>query len=386
MHGTAMKHLKHLSVTIGPRGSTTPQEKQAAEYARGQFEALGLETHWEEFTSTRSGWRQFVAASLIGTVCEMIFLFGGQVGAVIAATVMLVIGASALMEANFQPNLLDMIIPRGPSQNVWARIPAAGETKRRVLVLGHLDTHRTPWVFTSQKRLAFFRLMTTLGVSALVLSGILYLCLAFLASNPVHWLTLLLAPIYLGVLILTWQPDTTPFTAGANDNASGASIVLSLAEQLAKSPLPGIEVWALCSGCEEVGASGVQDFLKRYKADLRQMVAINLDNVGAQGAGVCYVTVEGMVFPIKPSKELLAVADALRLAHPEWNAYAKPFTTLGTDGTCLMLSKVPALSFVGLRPDGTLPHWHQASDVFENVDPAVVENVEAFVMEMLKKM
>ena len=45
MSSHAMQHIQHLSMTIGPRGSTTPQEKQAAEYARQQFEALGLETH-----------------------------------------------------------------------------------------------------------------------------------------------------------------------------------------------------------------------------------------------------------------------------------------------------------------------------------------------------
>ncbi len=31
MSTRAMHHLEHLAVTIGPRGSATPQEKQAAE-------------------------------------------------------------------------------------------------------------------------------------------------------------------------------------------------------------------------------------------------------------------------------------------------------------------------------------------------------------------
>lgn len=371
-------------MTIGPRGSATPQEKQAAEYARAYFESLGLETHWEEFLSPRSGWRQFAAAALIGLICQAAFLFGGPIGRITAAAVMLLTGVSILLEAHFRPNLLDLLIPKGGSQNVWARLPAAGETRRRILLLGHLDTHRTPWAFTTPGRLAFFRLMTVLGVGGSVLAGPLYLALLFVPFGAWHWLTSLLFLTHLGVLILTWQPDTTPYTAGANDNASGAAIVLSLAGQLAKAPLENVEIWALCSGCEEVGARGVYDFIRRYKADLRAMTAINLDNVGGQGAGVCYLHTEGMVLPIKPSPELVRVAEAVKEAHPEWNVYAKPFTTLGTDATCLMVNRIPALSFVGLRPDGTLPHWHQASDVFENVDPSVVETVEAFVLEMLR--
>jgi Zn-dependent M28 family amino/carboxypeptidase len=81
-------------------------------------------------------------------------------------------------------------------------------------------------------------------------------------------------------LALTAQPDTTPFTHGANDNASGAAIVLSLAERLAREPLARTEVWALGSGCEEVGSYGAQAFADAHRGDLPGLVAISIDNVG----------------------------------------------------------------------------------------------------------
>ncbi len=386
MSSTAIKHLQHLSVTIGPRGATTPQERQAAGYARGQFEALGLETHWEEFRSPVTGWRQFGVAALIGILSLALFWFAGRVGAVVSGVLMLGTAASVILETIFIANPLDWFIRKGTSQNTWARIPAVGEPRRILLLVGHIDSQRTPWFFTSKQRLAFFSLMTTLGVAAFVLSGIIFLVLAWVDFTPLRWLTLVLLPVFVILLALTWQPDTTPHTHGANDNASGAAIVLSLAGQLAASPLPGVEVWTLCSGCEEVGSVGVKAFVQRHKADLGRITAINFDNVGGKGAGVCTITVEGLVVPVRPSAELLALADAVRAAHPEWNSYSKPFTTLGTDATLLMLRKVPALSFLGLTPDGTLPHWHQVSDTFENVDPDVVEQVEAFVMEMAKRL
>ncbi len=41
--------------------------------------------------------------------------------------------------------------------------------------------------------------------------------------------------------------DSTPFDAGANDNASGAGLVLALAEQLRATPLAHTRVWLVCS-------------------------------------------------------------------------------------------------------------------------------------------
>jgi len=161
---------------------------------------------------------------------------------------------------------------------------------------------------------------------------------------------------------------------------------MSLAERLAKSPLQNVEVLALCSGCEEVGAHRVLDFLKRHKSEFPDLTAINLDNVGGKGVGVCYITLEGMLVPCQPSPELVNLADQVRAERHDLGAYSTPFTTLGTDATCLMLHKVPSMSFVGLTPDGLLPDWHQVTDTFERVDATPIEHTEEFVLEMLRRL
>lgn len=386
MSSTAMTHLKHLSVDIGPRGSTTPQERQAAEYARRHFESLSLETHWEEFVSPTTGWRPFSVAALAGLIGVALYRLGGSAGALIAGVLMAAATASVFMEMYFRPNLLRALMPKGRSQNVWARIPATNASARRVLIVGHIDTHRTPWVFTSLRRLAFFRLMTTLGIAAFVLATIFYLLSIVFDLSGAAWAPLVFAPIYVIVLALTWQPDTTPYTHGANDNGSGAAIVLSLAERLARSPLKNVEVWVMCSGCEEVGSQGVQAFADRYRADLPGLLGISIDNVGGKGAGVCYTTVEGMVIPYKPAPELIGLADRIKVERPDLGAYSKPYTILHTDATCLMVNHVPSLSFVGLRPDGVIPDWHQVTDTFDRIDTRPVEATEEFVLELLKRL
>jgi len=382
-NSTALTHLKHLAVEIGPRGSTTAQEREAAQYARAHFESLGLETHWEEFVSPKTGWRPFMVAALLGLINVALFWWGGSIGALIAGALMLITTVSIFMEMYFRPNFLRALMPQGHSQNVWARVPASAVPKRRVVIVGHIDTHRTPWVFTSPSRLMFFRVMTTLGTISFVLSTIFYLLSAFVDLSGVRWIAVIFVPIYLIVLLLTFQPDTTPYTHGANDNASGAAIVMSLAQRLAQSPLNHVEVWALCSGCEEVGAHGVQAFVKQHRAELNGLLGIGVDNVGGKGAGVCYTTVEGMVFPYKPSPELIALADRVKAERPDFNAYSKPYTILHTDATCMMVNGIPSLSFVGLTPDGVLPDWHQVSDTFDRVNPDAVTCTEEFVLELL---
>ena len=386
MTSTAMRHLRHLAGSIGPRGSTTAHERQAAQYLRERFEAAGLETHWEPFTAPVSGWRPFALAALAGLVSVALTLVAGRAGALLATLLMSVATASVFLEMYFRPNALRALVRKGESQNVWARVPAAGEVARRVVLVGHLDTHRTPWVFTSPGRLAFFKLVTTVGVAGFVVGTLLFALVGVFGVAALPWLKLPLVPVYLVVLGLTAQPDLTPFTQGANDNASGAAVVLSLAERLARAPLAHTEVWALGSGCEEVGSYGAQAFIARHREALADLVAISIDNVGGRGAGVCYTSVEGMVFPLRPSRELFALAEEVRVERPELRAYPKPYTTLHTDATAFMSHGVPTLSFVGLTPDGVIPDWHQVCDTVERVDPTTVERTEAFVLELLQRL
>jgi hypothetical protein len=384
MQSSAMDHIRHLAGVIGPRGSTTPQEREASTYVQGRFEAAGLETRWEPFRAPVSGWMPFAIAASTGLLGLALVALGSRLGASVAALLMGVATASVFLEMYFRPNALRPLVPKGDSQNVWARVPAAGEPTRRVVLVGHVDTHRTPWVFTSPARLAFFRVVTTLGVASFVLGTLAFVAIAAFDVDALRAWSLLLGPVFLVVLALTVQPDRTPFTHGANDNASGAAIVVSLAERLAREPLPRTEVWALATGCEEVGSYGAQAFLRRHAAALPGLYAISIDNVGGRGAGVCHTSVEGMVFPLRPAPELVAAAERVALARPELGAYALPYTTLHTDATAFMSRGVPSLSFVGLTPAGVLPDWHQASDTLEHVDAGTVARTEAFVLALLR--
>lgn len=380
-----MLHVKKLS-DIGPRGSTTPKEREAAEYAASVLRQARLEPKVEPFTSTVSGWRPFAVAALVALLTTVLFQFAPRGLSAALGVVLLAATVSVFLEMYFRPNLLKLVIGKGQSQNVWARLPVTGTATRRVILAAHIDTHRTPWVFTSPGRLKFFKTMTTLGVVAFIVAALALLVFSGTGWQWLKLLALVLVPVHLIVFALTWQPDTTPHTVGANDNATGVGVVLNLAERLAREPLANTEVLAVITGCEEVGSVGMQAFIDQHKGELEGALGISIDNVGGAGAGVCYTSVEGMVIPLKPSPLLFGLAEELRQENPQLNAYTLPYTTLHTDATCMLANGVPALSFVGLTPTGEIPNWHTVNDIFENVEAGPVEATEEFVWQLLRRL
>jgi hypothetical protein len=382
---TAMTHVRYLAETIGPRGSTTPKEAEAAAYARQVLAGLGLQPATEPFASARSAWWPYALAAGLVLMGEVLFLGAGRGGAIVATLLTVAVIASMLLELTFRSNPLRWLLPKGQSQNVWAAIPAADQPKHRLVLMGHLDSHRTPLVFKTDAWVRFFARLVPLGLGSMLLSAVIFALGSF--SDALAWRILSLVPtaVVLLLLALTLQADTTPYTAGANDNATGAGIVLSLAGRLRQTPLPHTEVWAVLTGCEEVGDYGAAAFAQRHRAELAAAGWIVLDTMGGLGAGPCYVRSETFLLPAKSDPELLRLADALAARRPDLKAYGTTFHGAYSELSIGVKEGLQSLGFIGLRPDGALPEWHRLTDTVANVDPDAVQRAETFVWELLRE-
>lgn len=382
---TAMTHVRYLAETIGPRGSTTPKEAEAAGYARQVLAGLGLQPATEPFTGARSAWWPYALAAWLVLMGEVLFLAGGQGGAIVAALLTVAVIVSMLLELTFRGNPLRWLLPKGQSQNVWAAIPAADQPKRRLVIMGHLDSHRTPLVFKTDAWVRFFSTLVPLGLGSMLLGTVIFVLGIF--SDALVWRLASLVPaaVILLVLVLTLQADTTPYTAGANDNASGAGIVLSLAARLRQTPLPHTEVWAVLTGCEEVGDYGAAAFAQRHRAELADAYWLVLDTMGGLGAGPSYVRSETFLLTARSDPELLRLADAIAARRPNLKAYGKTFHGAYSELSIGVQEGFPSLGFIGLRPDGGLPEWHRRTDTVANMDPDAVQRAETFVWELLRE-
>ncbi len=382
---TWLGHVEYLAKTIGPRGSTTPAEALAAEYARETFERFGLKPAVERFRSAVSAWWPFSLATALVLLAVAVYPLAGRATAVIALLIIAATVISALREVGMTWSPLRLMLPSRPSQNVLAVVPAGGEALRRVAVIGHLDSHRTPLLFSSLRWQRVMHVLVPAGVVAMIVLVGLYAAGLFVQSSVIYAVSLAPAVVVAAVFVFTLQADLTPYTNGANDNATGAGLVLTLAEALAAQPMPHTEVWLVATGCEEVGCYGAIDFFRRHGTELRDAVVLVGDTIGGPGSGPCYLRSEGMVLQHAYSPDLLALADGIAADRPELGAYSRKMPEAYTEGLPAMQAGLRALTLCGFTPDAVLPNWHQPSDTVENIDRNVLARNYAFVRELLQR-
>jgi hypothetical protein len=381
----ALEHVRHLSLDIGPRGSTTPAEVEAAAYAWGVLDHLELSPRMDRFKSAISAYRPFALATTLALLAVALYPLADRVTAGLAAAIAAVALVSSYLELNFWPNPLRWLLPKRPSQNVWAVLPASGRAAQRVVIVGHLDSHRTPFIFGSTTRLKLWGVLVGASFASFAAVTALYLAGAVIQHDILYLISLAPAFVLLILLVITVQADMTPYTHGANDNATGAAIVLALAERLKEEPLTSTEVWALNSGCEEVGLYGAAAFVHEHRQELRDAFFIPLDSIGGPGTGPCFITREGMLKPYRSDPGLLALCREVAAQRPELGAYPAVMKLNYTEGAIGIKNGLRTLTFVNLTPAGELPHWHRPSDVFENVDPDVLSRTGAFLWELLQR-
>jgi hypothetical protein len=385
---TAMEHVRYLSDTIGPRGSTTPGEAQAAQYAADVIKDVGLQPVTEPFVSARSKYHPFVLSTFVGLFCVVLFWLGNPILALLALVLQVVNLLSVLAHLCSLPGPLRWFVPRGRSQNVYACVPPAGEVRRKVVLLAHLDSNRTPLVNSSSAWLQVFRWL----MPASLLCGIALIVLfAVGLANPSPVLRPLSLPpalVLLIVCLLMLQADLTPFTVGANDNASAVGVTLSLASRLAVDRLQHTAVWAVLDGCEEVSLYGADAFARSHREELRDAFWIALDSVGGAGGQPRYTESETLLLTFRSDPELLSIFDEVACAHPELGAGRLRFQTgaNATDGTMLACHGLRQIAVVAPGPRGSeLLQIHRATVVLEHIDAQVLSKSETLVWEVLQK-
>jgi Zn-dependent M28 family amino/carboxypeptidase len=199
-----------------------------------------------------------------------------------------------------------------------------------------------------------------------------------------RWLSLILIPVQVFALALCLHAEFTPFTPGANDNASGVGVTMGLAARLIEHPLDHTEVHLVFTDCEESGAYGIQAYLDAHSSELgEEAVYLVLDEVG--NGTLKYLTEDGLVFKHKTHPLALELAQDASSACPEIKVY-KGAGIAYTDALPATKRGLIALTLCTLPPKGSQSesHWHQMSDTFEHVAPRDLDNTHRFTWQILK--
>ena len=379
-----LEHVRALSVDLGPRPSTRDGERKGAEYARHQFLKLGLNPAWETFRSARSIFLPHLIGSGLMLIAFAIYPLNGRLTAVTAALVSILVVITGIQELGFQDNFYRLIVPKGESQNVHAVIPPAGEHRQDLVLVGHLDTQRTPFFFRSTTLVKTYVILTTIFIIAYIVQAVLYSLSIFFTWSWVWYATIPTAISAVLLAITFIQADSTPFTAGANDNDTSVGIVLTLAEYFMQNPLRNTRVLAVCTGCEEVQHYGMIDFYERHRKELKNPKALVFEMLGC--AGPTWLTKEGIIVPFKADPDLVEMMEKLAVEHPEWEAHASQVSGGNTEMADAVRFDVPAISIIGLNKEGFAPYWHQRADTFDKMDPEVMERTWALTTVFIEQL
>lgn len=376
------EHIRVLAEKIGPRGSTTEGERRGSEYCEQVLDRLGLAPQVERFRSARSIYHPHLFAAIALLIAFIIYPLAGRATASIAALISVVALLSQVMELGLRDNLLRRIVPKGPSQNVVATVRPSEKHEQDLVLVGHVDSHRTPIIFSTKRWLLAYMIFTAVGFATFSAQVVLYI---LGAATQWGWIWPVSIPSAVSAILLVAmcvQADSTPFNRGANDNASGAGLVLALAERLREKPLQHTRVWLVCSGCEEVQHYGATDFFRRHRADFHNPVSLVFDSIGC--AGPAWLTKEGIVIPFYSDRDLVALAEKVAADQPELEA--RPTRIIGgnTEMADALRARIPAITLCGIGLNRRLPYWHQAGDTFDKIDSQVLARTYAFASAFMQ--
>lgn len=382
---TALRHIRHLTRVVSPRGSTTPGEREAAEYACDVLQNLGSEARLEPFRSASSTYRPFVLAFAAALLGGALHTATSHPATAVLAGVLNGLGAWGMFaELDFTDNWMRRILPTAPSQNAVGVVPARQAPRRRVVLLGHVDTHRTPIFYSST---TWHRLFLALvgGTFASMAVGVpIYALLALVSWPWLSWLAGLATAMQLFGLAMCLHADLTPFSPGANDNGSGAATILALGERLAQEPLSHTEVWLVADGCEEVGCYGAAALLDAHAEELRDACFMALDIVGA--GDPAFLVEDGLLRKYPVDTEMLAIARQIARERPELRAFEHAGIAY-TDTAVILKRGFRGFTIDALAREGAGgSHWHQMADTVEHIEPDCLRRVHEFAWEMLQRL
>ena len=382
-------HIAALARDIGARLPTTAGESQALAYCHKVLTACGLPVQTDTFSSSGSVFKPHLVAALGILLAFVLYRLLPWT----ATTVVVLVVIFEIMELTLRPNPLQFVLPRGSSNNVYAVVePELGQSGSEagqpgiqdIVIMGHVDSQRTPIIFSSAGWLRAYRMYSAVAFASFVVLSFLYA-----AGSIWHWpwvWPVSAVPAGLAVLLvaLCLQAELSPSTPGANDNATGAGLVLTLAEDLRAQPLTRSRAWLVCTGCEEALHEGAKAFFSAHRRQMVNPRAVVLEMLGCSGPA--WLVREGIVLPLYSDPGLRALAARVAQENPQLRAYTGVISGGVTEMSDAALAGVPAITIIGLTPDGEAPYWHRPSDAVDKMDPDVLRRSYLFVRALLKAM
>ena len=376
----AIKHIKTMCKNFGPRPVGSEAEINTQEYLAKELETTCDKVLKEDYKCSDKAFMSWVPIGAVIIILSAIFFtFGLPVVSLIAGCLTLFL---ILAEFIFYMPVLDIFFPKKRSMNVTGIREASGETKRRIIFSGHVDS-AFEWTYTYHGgRAAVAGIIVTAVIAVLLnIGGGIY---GVIAGDGIVWTGDNLALKIIAIVMYVTLPVMVaalffcnykrPVT-GANDDLSGCMVSAAVLKFMDANNIrfENTEVVALMAGGEEAGLRGSKAWAKAHademKADGVETVFVSLDTIREIDFMAIYD--KDMTGMVKNDKRVAALLQKAA-KNVGYDVPVKAIELGSTDAAAMSQAGIPASAFTAMDPSPAR-YYHTRLDTEDNLDPKMLE-------------
>ncbi len=389
----AIREIKKVCKEVGPRPAGYENEKKGQDYVEKLMTPIADEVKRENFTLSPRAFMSWVTldgalalvAAVLGILC-----FAFNMPPVVETVLRIVSVALVLLAVFFllgefllYKQVLDPFFKKEESSNVICTRKASGETKRRIIIGGHMDT-AYEWRYTY---LGGAKMVTTIVVTA-ILSLLITLGLSiagfFVDNRTVEFVLIGVQAIAMPALIavmffVNWKLPVD----GAADDLTGVFTSMATLLYLRNNDIrfENTEVVAMSVGAEEEGLRGSKAFAKahseEYKNDGVETIFIALDTL--RDYDFMGIVTKDMTATVNLDKQACALMKkAAENANVPVNFTTTPLGS--TDAAAMQQGGIKSVAFTSMDP-APARYYHTRDDNVSVLEMKTLEDSLKVVLE-----
>lgn len=298
MTNYTVREVRKVCKEIGPRESGEESERKAQAYVAESMKSVCDSVETEEFDVHPKAFMSWVVIDSVLMLISVCCLIIRQINPFVARDaaiyhslhtalgiipVVLTVIAIVLILAEFlfYKQFIDFLLPKRKTCNVVCTRKAAGETKKRIIFAGHIDS-AYEWRYTHLGGSKLLLTVIILGIGSIVVNLALEIISFF---NIPSWLNiaviavaaLTVIPLVMCLFFLNWKL----VVPGANDNLTGVFASMAVIRYMQANDIrfENTDVIALSTACEEAGLRGAKAFAKKHADDGVETVFVAVDTL-----------------------------------------------------------------------------------------------------------
>lgn len=379
------EQIRTVIDTVGPRESGEDSEHKAQDYIMEHMADTADSVKKEDFKlhpKAFMGWVLIDGICMLAAAILLLLKFFDVLGtwAIIVALVLTVISIVCILgEFLFYKEMLDPLFPERDAYNVICTRKAKGETKKRIILSGHIDS-AYEWRYTYLGGGHCLTAVIATGIVCLVADlviAILMLAIPGIAdimALKVICLIFLILSIPEMILIINFV-NWGLCVPGANDNLTGIFASMAVMKYLKDNDIrfENTEVVSISMACEEAGLRGAKAFAKAHAKEFEES--------GVETITICTDTLRDFDFMGVYNKDMSGtvkldpkvaglVKEASKTAGLDL-PYANVFFG-SSDAAALTQGGMKACCLAAMDPTPAR-YYHTRLDTADNLDPKSIE-------------